>query len=579
MTTGILILCRYDSRRLPGKILRDLRGRSVLGHILDRVHQAVPGHPVVVATSARSCDDPIAEFCRRSAVPCFRGAAEDVAGRFLACAEELGWNHAVRINGDNLFVDPATLHAMVAIAETGVFDMVTNVPGRTFPYGMSVEIVGVPFYRAVLAGVSDPHHREHVTSWLYQNPDVGRRHIYINRTCPEAAGMHLALDTPEDLSRAAALLARLGDHPASVGLPRLHALLMQEPEPSPWQGESGPLLIAEIGGNHEGDFETAKAMTALAIESGADCVKFQIYRGATLVNPVESPDRYRHFQRFELEPAQHVALARMCTDAGVGYLSSVWDMEMLDLVEPYMPFYKIGSGDLTAWPLVRAFARRGKPILLSTGLATMDEVLQTVAQIQAVDARYRRPEWLCLLQCTSMYPIPDSDANLRVMDALRAATGVAVGYSDHTVGGAALRAAAAMGAEVLEFHFTDSREGKTFRDHFVSLTVGEVQELKRDLKQIRALRGHALKQPEASEVTQGHVESFRRAVYANRPLRAGETLTTADLTVLRPNHGTDARDFDRLIGLQAKRDIAAFRALTRGEDYDDSQNDWAPDDI
>lgn len=567
MKVGIVLLCRYNSRRLPGKILREIGGRTVLGHILDRIRRASPDVPVVVATSVDPTDDPIALYCRRAGLDCFRGPLEDVAGRFLGCAEQHGWDYAVRINGDNLFLDPDTLAAMLAIVGTGAFDVVTNVPGRTFPRGMSVEAVRTAFYADAMRGVTDPGHREHVTSWLYDNPDVGRRYLYENRVCPQAAGLQLALDTPEDLELASRIVERASPAPAGLGLRAVYDLATREPSPSPWRGASGPLLIAEIGGNHEGDFEAAKAMARSAIDSGADCVKFQIYTGDALVSPVESPDRHRHFQRFELAPEQHIELARMCRAAGVTYLSSVWDEPSLEWIDPYLDFYKIGSGDLTARPMLQAHARRGKPILLSTGLSTLDEVLQAVACIQAVDERYRRPEWLCILQCTSMYPIPDHDANLRVMDAFRAAAGLAVGYSDHTVGGAALRAAAAMGAEALEFHFTDSREGKTFRDHKVSLVADEVRELSRDIAQITAFRGGSVKVPQPSELADRHEVSFRRGAYLRRPLKAGETIVAGDIAILRPAHGTDARDAELLIGAVTLRDIEAFRAIEAGTDY------------
>lgn len=567
MKTGLILLCRHDSTRLPGKILREIHGRTVLGHIVDRIRRGAPERPLVIATSTDPSDDPIAKYCRRARLDCFRGPLEDVAGRFLACAQNQGWDFAVRINGDNLFLDPDTLRVMLAIADTDRFDLVTNVPGRTFPHGMSVEIVRTAFYAEAMATINDAGHREHVTSWLYAHPDLGRRYVFENRTCPEAAGCQLALDTYEDLALAQRIMARAGSALSALGLREIFDLATRDPVPSPWRGSAGPLLIAEIGGNHEGNFAVAKAMAEAAIGSGADCVKFQIYRGDSLVSPVESPDRHRHFQHFELLPEQHIELARMCRGAGVGYLSSVWDLEMLEWIDPYLDFYKIGSGDLTAWPLLRDFARRGKPILLSTGLATLDEVLQTVAQLQAVDDRYRRPEWLCLLQCTSMYPIPDRDAQLRVMDTLRAATGLAVGYSDHTIGFNALRVAAAMGAEVLEFHFTDCREGKIFRDHQVSLTADEVRALKQDLTQITALRGDGVKAPQTSEIEEGHVVSFRRAVYLRRPVHAGETISAEDLVLLRPNHGTDARDSDLMAGMIALRNLEAFIAIEQGIDY------------
>jgi sialic acid synthase SpsE len=336
---------------------------------------------------------------------------------------------------------------------------------------------------------------------------------------------------------------------------------MTESAINPWRGRHGPLLIGEIGGNHEGNFDYALRLTELALGSGVDFVKFQLYRGASLVSSLEAADRLAHFTRFELLPEQHLALARMCESAGVGYMASVWDLDMLDFIDAHLPIYKVGSGDLTAFPMLRAFALRGKPMILSTGLSTLEEVLDAVRVIQSTNPAYQRHEMLALLQCTSMYPIASGDANLRVMDTLKGATNLAVGYSDHTTGRLALFAAAARGADVLEFHFTDDRAGKTFRDHQVSLTCDEVRELCAQLDELQMLLGDGVKRPMASEIDSGHVRSFRRAVYCRRPLNAGEVIQRADLVVLRPNHGIDARDFDAVAGKRAARDLRAFEAL------------------
>jgi N-acetylneuraminate synthase/N,N'-diacetyllegionaminate synthase len=333
------------------------------------------------------------------------------------------------------------------------------------------------------------------------------------------------------------------------------------PDPAPWARRSRPLLIAEIGGNHEGDFETACRLCDLAAASGADYVKFQIYSGDSLVSPRESPDRHRHFNRFMLTREQHLALAERCRAAGVGYNASVWDPEALDWIDGHLDFHKIGSGDLTAWPLLAAIAERGKPIVLSTGLSTLDEVLETVAFIREVNPTFGQPGRLALLQCTAMYPIEDEAANLRAMDTLRSATGLDVGYSDHTRGSLALLVAAARGARLLEFHFTDSREGKTFRDHHVSLTPEEVRELASQLDRVTKLLGDGDKRPQACEIETGHVTSFRRALYSRRPLKAGETIRAEDLVALRPNHGIDARRFRDVVGRTVARDTAAFEAL------------------
>jgi len=561
MRIGVVILCRYGSKRLPGKILQEINGRTVIGHIVDRVKIGAKGYPTVVATSDNESDDPIAAYCRRAMLECFRGSLDDVFNRLLNCAEKYSWDYVVRINGDNLFADSDTLHTLLAVAETNVYDFLTNVPGRTFPFGMSVEIIRVTLLKKIQTQLQNPSDREHVTSWLYKNENVGRRYVLNNKICPEAAGMQLALDTKEDLCRYEKFFKRMKKNPATYGLSEIFNLAVKEVGHNPWKGKSGPLLIAEIGGNHEGNFDVARDLAQRAISTGVDYIKFQLYRGDTLVSPVESPDRNRHFKRFELTREQHIELAQMCLDKDVGYLASVWDLEMLDWIDPYLKLYKIGSGDLTAWTILQEFARRGKPIILSTGLATLDEVLQTVTQIQAIDQRYTLPDWLCLLQCTSMYPIADKDANLRVMNSLQDATGLAVGYSDHTEGGMALRAAAAMGAEVLEFHFTDNREGKTFRDHKVSLTPEEVILLRKDVQQITELRGDNVKVPQLTEFEQGHVVSFRRGVYPTHNIKAGEVLKADNFYFMRPNHGIDARDFEEILEKKSKVDLLPFKAI------------------
>lgn len=322
-----------------------------------------------------------------------------------------------------------------------------------------------------------------------------------------------------------------------------------------------PLFIAEIGGNHEGDFEYAKRLTKLAIESTADVIKFQIYTGDTLVSSHESPTRNLHFKKFELTQGQHIALAKMVIDAGRQYIASVWDVNALEWIDPYISFYKIGSGDLTAYPVLKATALKKKPILISTGLATEKEVIECVEYIQQINSLYTRPGYLAVLQCTSMYPIRQEDAHLNVMKQLADRLKLTTGYSDHTEGTFALETAAAMGAEILEFHFTDTREGQSFRDHKVSLTAAEVQALRKKVERIKQLQGNPNKQPLPIEIENGHDISFRRAVYPSRDIKKGEILDETNLTVLRPCSGIDARKYEKLIGLQLMQDVKKHQKL------------------
>lgn len=330
-----------------------------------------------------------------------------------------------------------------------------------------------------------------------------------------------------------------------------------------FKGKHGPLLIAEIGGNHEGNFEYALELTQLAIEADVDFIKYQLYSGNTLVSRVENPVRNKHFKKFELSQEQYIQLAELCEANNVGFMASVWDLDYLSWIDKYMPIYKIGSGDFTAYPIIEGIAKLKKPIILSTGLSSHQEVLDTVKFVQDLNPIYKDKNYLSVLQCTSMYPIPFSDANLSTMDAFRRDTDLTIGYSDHTEGMYALEIAVAMGAEILEFHFTDAREGKEFRDHKVSLTRDEVLELIQKIKQIQDLKGNPVKQPVPIEIESGHVTTFRRAVYLAKDMKAGEVIQEEDLIFLRPNHGIDVREYKNIIGKTLKADIKAQEKITK----------------
>lgn len=322
---------------------------------------------------------------------------------------------------------------------------------------------------------------------------------------------------------------------------------------SNWRGKHGPLLIAEIGGNHEGDFEYAKELTQLAIEADVDYIKYQIYTGDSLVSHVENPVRNKHFKKFELSQEQYIELAKMCQAGGAKFMASVWNPEFFNWIDQYMDVYKIGSGDMTAYPVLKATAQKKKPIILSTGLSSLEDVKGAVAYLQSCDELYSDPEYISILQCTSMYPIPYTESHLNVMHTYANEFNLPIGYSDHTEGSYALEIAVAMGAQILEFHFTDTRENKSFRDHKVSLTRDEVLDLQIKLKHINELKGSAVKVP--LEVEGEHPITFRRACYFNQDMRAGEIVSEVNLTTLRPNHGIDAREYDQLIGKTLKTTV------------------------
>jgi spore coat polysaccharide biosynthesis protein SpsF (cytidylyltransferase family) len=208
MRIGAIILARLDSRRLPGKALRSLCGKPLVQWAIDAC-RAVPGlDEIVLATTDRAQDDALAEYARQAGVRCWRGDCDDVAGRFLAAMERYELDGAIRFNGDSPLQRSALLAEAVDLFRASDVDLVSNVPGRRFPYGASVEVIGLAAMRAACAAMDDRGHREHVTSIFYQHPECVRlRRIATDD--PELAGVQLAVDDENDLARASWIIAHL----------------------------------------------------------------------------------------------------------------------------------------------------------------------------------------------------------------------------------------------------------------------------------------------------------------------------------------------------------------------------------
>jgi len=199
---GAVILSRFNSRRLPGKALIEIQGKPVLDYIIERLEQVLSTQDIVIATSAEKSDDPIAEFADKRSIKCFRGPLENVAGRFFEAGNSQNWDYAIRVNGDNIFADINLMKSMINRAKNENLDFISNVKHRTYPKGMSIEIVNLEWYKNLLNEIEkDKNYREHVTLYIYENNPRGDYHFQMNDELPEAAGIQLALDTPEDLAR------------------------------------------------------------------------------------------------------------------------------------------------------------------------------------------------------------------------------------------------------------------------------------------------------------------------------------------------------------------------------------------
>lgn len=212
---GIVILCRYNSSRFPGKILKEINGKPIIKHIFDRLSQRFDSSNIVIATSKEVTDNPIAEYAKQFDLPLFRGSLNNVAQRFYEAGKSKQWDYAIRINGDNLFIDLDTIESMIQVAqENQAYDLVSNVPERTFPYGMSIEVLKLATYIPKAKTWQDEFYTEHVTSFYYKHPNEFNICAIKNTEYLNLSQLKLAIDTKEDFEFAKSLINQLGkDYP------------------------------------------------------------------------------------------------------------------------------------------------------------------------------------------------------------------------------------------------------------------------------------------------------------------------------------------------------------------------------
>ena len=323
-----------------------------------------------------------------------------------------------------------------------------------------------------------------------------------------------------------------------------------------------PFIIAEIGGNHEGSIKYAKKLLIDAARAGADAVKFQTYFPEKIVSRVEDYDRYKHFSKFSLPIENYFELANLAKENNVLFMSSIWDAESLKSLNSLIKIHKIGSGDLTNIPLIKKILDTKKPLIISTAMASLKEIQETVSCIYEYDNLYRDPNMLAILQCVAMYGNPkDEYANLLCIPELKNTFPYAtIGYSDHTIGNYAANLSFALGAEILEVHFTDNKD-QEFRDHHISVTAPELQSLRENINKTLSMLGSAKKEPIKDIETPERIIEFRRACYLKKDLAKGEIISSDILTTLRPCKGIDAKDYEKLIGKKLRVDKKAFSSI------------------
>ncbi len=334
-----------------------------------------------------------------------------------------------------------------------------------------------------------------------------------------------------------------------------------------WVGEGEPcFVIAEAGANHNRDLGMGKALIDVAAEAGADAVKFQTYSAETLYSKhtprfsylegVSAKDTWDLIKEIELPREWQGELAAHAAGRGIRFLSTPFDYRAVDeLAALGVPAYKIASFEIVDLPLIGRAAAQGRPMILSTGLATYEDIADAVSTCTAAGNRE-----VILLQCASLYPAPPERMNLRAMATMRRAFNVNTGLSDHSLGIHVAVAAAALGAVVVEKHFTLDRK-LPGPDHPFAIEPGELRDMVRQIREVEAALGDGTKLGPAPEEMEMH-EKARRSLIAARAIPRGTTIDRSMITIKRPGFGIRPKFVDLVVGRVAKVDIAEDAVLT-----------------
>lgn len=315
------------------------------------------------------------------------------------------------------------------------------------------------------------------------------------------------------------------------------------------------IIIAEAGVNHNGSIELAKKLIDVAVAAGSDFVKFQTFKAETLVTQTADKAEYQKeitktgesqfvmIKKLELDRKTHEELIDYCKIKDIQFLSTAFDHDSIDLLDELnIPLLKIPSGEITNLPYLRHIGKMGKPIIMSTGMSTLDEVHNALNILIESGAG---KEQITILHCNTEYPTPMEDVNLKAMLTIKDELGVKIGYSDHTLGIEVPIAAVAMGATVIEKHFTLDMN-MSGPDHAASLEPEELKAMVTAIRNIEKAMSDGIKKPSSSETK--NISVARKSIVAKMPIKKGELFTEENLTVKRPGTGISPMEWDRLIG-------------------------------
>lgn len=324
------------------------------------------------------------------------------------------------------------------------------------------------------------------------------------------------------------------------------------------------IIIAEAGVNHNGDYNRAVEMIHAAKKAGADYVKFQTAVPELVISTIAPKAEYQKentgtsesqlemCRKIHLKLSDYKSLAEICRKEGIGFMSTPFDLVSIDCLAPLgMDYWKIPSGEITNLPYLRKIGEKGEPVILSTGMCELAEIDEALHVLEKAGTPRNL---VTLLHCNTQYPTPMADVNLRAMNELRKLGAGAVGYSDHTVGIEVPVAAVAMGAQVIEKHFTldKSLPGP---DHVASLNPEELTAMVKAIRNIETALGNGKKTVSDSE--RPNIEVARKSIVAARDIKCGEVFTEENITVKRPGNGISPMLWDSVLGQTAMRDFQA----------------------
>ena len=330
------------------------------------------------------------------------------------------------------------------------------------------------------------------------------------------------------------------------------------------------IIIAEAGVNHNGELSKAKELIDVAVEACVDYVKFQSFKADKLVSKDAKKADYQvrnmggsdnsQFQmlkKLELSNEDHLELIAYCKEKKIRFLSTAFDVEGIHYLDKLgLTLFKSPSGEMTNYPYLRALAGTGKPVILSTGMASLGEIENAILVLERYGCTRER---VTVLHCNTEYPTPMEDVNLKAMNIISKAFGVAVGYSDHTLGIEVPIAAVALGATVIEKHFTLDRN-LPGPDHKASLEPDELKAMVRAIRHTElAVSGSGRKEPSSSELK--NKEIARKSLHLGKGMTKGETLTEDALIPLRPGNGISPMEWNNVVGRKLKVDKAGFEML------------------